>query len=398
MRKFVLPGAAAFAAAALSLCLGGGMAHAQESAEAAPVQVPSLHVVNTLGVSQETPEPSIPVNEVLNFLSDSINLAGYNVLSSRDRMSNGTSIRIVDARSGKDSDNDDQDSNAPVHGGIGQVYNDITSMEPEEVVHMVTSSPAFVPAVAGLALAGVGATAAAGIGLAGAAVVGGLAVGATTAAVVTQAALVNGLVIAHVALTPVRVFNNLAIVNTLAIAHITRHVIVATALLTPVLSVRFLAHKVNKFGKLQKLVGIGLLIGGAYAPADAAEKTTLLAVGAGLFVLGAAKNLPRALRKARLTRKVTKVVLFVPSIINGTALLTGLGVLDPSFLTAVIILLFPKSHLDPKAVTAETVALGKVLVKGLKGANALVAKYAPAVLAFLKEIAATGALPGPVAA
>ena len=110
---------------------------------------------------------------------------------------------------------------------------------------MVTSSPAFVPAVAGLALAGVGATAAAGIGLAGAAVVGGLAVGATTAAVVTQAALVNGLVIAHVALTPVRVFNNLAIVNTLAIAHITRHVIVATALLTPVLSVRFLAHKVN---------------------------------------------------------------------------------------------------------------------------------------------------------
>lgn len=385
MRKFVLPGAAAFAAAALSLCLGGGMAHAQESAEAAPVQVPSLHVVNTLGVSQETPEPSIPVNEVLNFLSDSINLAGYNVLSSRDRMSNGTSIRIVDARSGKDSDNDDQDSNAPVHGGIGQVYNDITSMEPEEVVDMVTSSPAFVPAVAGLALAGVGATAAAGIGLAG-------------AAVVTQAALVNGLVIAHVALTPVRVFNNLAIVNTLAIAHITRHVIVATALLTPVLSVRFLAHKVNKFGKLQKLVGIGLLIGGAYAPADAAEKTTLLAVGAGLFVLGAAKNLPRALRKARLTRKVTKVVLFVPSIINGTALLTGLGVLDPSFLTAVIILLFPKSHLDPKAVTAETVALGKVLVKGLKGANALVAKYAPAVLAFLKEIAATGALPGPVAA
>jgi membrane protein len=385
VRKFVLPGAAAFAAAALSLCLGGGMAHAQESAEAAPVQVPSLHVVNTLGVSQETPEPSIPVNEVLNFLSDSINLAGYNVLSSRDRMSNGTSIRIVDARSGKDSDNDDQDSNAPVHGGIGQVYNDITSMEPEEVVDMVTSSPAFVPAVAGLALAGVGATAAAGIGLAG-------------AAVVTQAALVNGLVIAHVALTPVRVFNNLAIVNTLAIAHITRHVIVATALLTPVLSVRFLAHKVNKFGKLQKLVGIGLLIGGAYAPADAAEKTTLLAVGAGLFVLGAAKNLPRALRKARLTRKVTKVVLFVPSIINGTALLTGLGVLDPSFLTAVIILLFPKSHLDPKAVTAETVALGKVLVKGLKGANALVAKYAPAVLAFLKEIAATGALPGPVAA
>lgn len=385
MRKFVLPGAAAFAAAALSLCLGGGMAHAQESAEAAPVQVPSLHVVNTLGVSQETPEPSIPVNEVLNFLSDSINLAGYNVLSSRDRMSNGTSIRIVDARSGKDSDNDDQDSNAPVHGGIGQVYNDITSMEPEEVVDMVTSSPAFVPAVAGLALAGVGATAAAGIGLAG-------------AAVVTQAALVNGLVIAHVALTPVRVFNNLAIVNTLAIAHITRHVIVATALLTPVLSVRFLAHKVNKFGKLQKLVGIGLLIGGAYAPADAAEKTTLLAVGAGLFVLGAAKNLPRALRKARLTRKVTKVVLFVPSIINGTALLTGLGVLDPSFLTAVITLLFPKSHLDPKAVTAETVALGKVLVKGLKGANALVAKYAPAVLAFLKEIAATGALPGPVAA
>ena len=39
-KKFVLPGAAAFAAAALSLCLGGGVAHAQETADlpAAPVQ------------------------------------------------------------------------------------------------------------------------------------------------------------------------------------------------------------------------------------------------------------------------------------------------------------------------------------------------------------------------
>lgn len=47
-KKFVLPGAAAFAAAALSLCLGGGVAHAQETADlpAAPVQTHSLHAAN----------------------------------------------------------------------------------------------------------------------------------------------------------------------------------------------------------------------------------------------------------------------------------------------------------------------------------------------------------------
>lgn len=41
--KFMIPGAAAVATAALSLLLGGGVANAQEAAQApAPVQVPAF--------------------------------------------------------------------------------------------------------------------------------------------------------------------------------------------------------------------------------------------------------------------------------------------------------------------------------------------------------------------
>ena len=88
-KKFVLPGAAAFAAAALSLCLGGGVAHAQETADlpAAPVQTHSLHAanLNPLSVPQEEGDgegssPNIPVGDILSFLSDSIYLVGRDVL------------------------------------------------------------------------------------------------------------------------------------------------------------------------------------------------------------------------------------------------------------------------------------------------------------------------------
>lgn len=73
-KKFVLPGAAAFAAAALSLCLGGGVAHAQETADlpAAPVQTHSLHAanLNPLSVPQEEGDgegssPNVPVGDIL---------------------------------------------------------------------------------------------------------------------------------------------------------------------------------------------------------------------------------------------------------------------------------------------------------------------------------------------
>lgn len=88
-KKFVLPGAAAFAAAALSLCLGGGVAHAQETADlpAAPVQTHSLHAanLNPLSVPQEEGDgegssPNVPVGDILSFLSDSIYLVGRDVL------------------------------------------------------------------------------------------------------------------------------------------------------------------------------------------------------------------------------------------------------------------------------------------------------------------------------
>lgn len=88
-KKFVLPGVAAFAAAALSLCLGGGVAHAQETADlpAAPVQTHSLHAanLNPLSVPQEEGDgegssPNVPVGDILSFLSDSIYLVGRDVL------------------------------------------------------------------------------------------------------------------------------------------------------------------------------------------------------------------------------------------------------------------------------------------------------------------------------
>lgn len=56
---FVLPGAAAFAAAALSLCLGGGVAHAQEATDnsVTSVHVQAPRIVDTVRVTNDSPTP-----------------------------------------------------------------------------------------------------------------------------------------------------------------------------------------------------------------------------------------------------------------------------------------------------------------------------------------------------
>ena len=87
MKKFMIPGAAAVATAALSLLLGGGVANAQEAAQApAPVQVPAIHVVDALDSAiKDAPQaPAVPASDVLTFLSDSINLLGRDILSTKD--------------------------------------------------------------------------------------------------------------------------------------------------------------------------------------------------------------------------------------------------------------------------------------------------------------------------
>lgn len=87
MKKFMIPGAAAVATAALSLLLGGGVANAQEAAQApAPVQVPAIHVVDALdsAIKDAPASPAVPASDVLTFLSDSINLLGRDILSTKD--------------------------------------------------------------------------------------------------------------------------------------------------------------------------------------------------------------------------------------------------------------------------------------------------------------------------
>lgn len=94
--KFVLPGAAAFAAAALSLCLGGGVAHAQEATDncyfCARASTSDRRHTN------DSPTPEAPVDGALAFLAESINLVGRDVLSQKEYMSRGPIIRVVDAR------------------------------------------------------------------------------------------------------------------------------------------------------------------------------------------------------------------------------------------------------------------------------------------------------------
>ena len=97
---FVLPGAAAFAAAALSLCLGGGVAHAQEATDnsVTSVHVQAPRIVDTVRVTNDSPTPEAPVDGALAFLAESINLVGRDVLSQKEYMSRGPIICVVDAR------------------------------------------------------------------------------------------------------------------------------------------------------------------------------------------------------------------------------------------------------------------------------------------------------------
>ncbi|WP_276771153.1 hypothetical protein [Lawsonella clevelandensis] len=98
MKKFMIPGAAAVATAALSLLLGGGVANAQEVAEVpAPVQVPAIHAVDALGSAiKDAPQsPAVPASDVLSFLSDSINLLGRDILSAKGLSAKGLSALVT---------------------------------------------------------------------------------------------------------------------------------------------------------------------------------------------------------------------------------------------------------------------------------------------------------------
>ena len=125
MKKFMIPGAAAVATAALSLLLGGGVANAQEAAQApAPVQVPAIHVVDALDSAiKDAPQaPAIPASDVLTFLSDSINLLGRDILSTKDFSAKSLSTLVK----AENTPADPQDPNAQsegegVMGVIGQV-------------------------------------------------------------------------------------------------------------------------------------------------------------------------------------------------------------------------------------------------------------------------------------
>lgn len=125
MKKFMIPGAAAVATAALSLLLGGGVANAQEAAQApAPVQVPAIHVVDALDSAiKDAPQaPAVPASDVLTFLSDSINLLGRDILSTKDFSAKSLSTLVK----AENTPADPQDPNAQsegegVMGVIGQV-------------------------------------------------------------------------------------------------------------------------------------------------------------------------------------------------------------------------------------------------------------------------------------
>lgn len=121
----MIPGAAAVATAALSLLLGGGVANAQEAAQApAPVQVPAIHVVDALDSAiKDAPQaPAVPASDVLTFLSDSINLLGRDILSTKDFSAKSLSTLVK----AENTPADPQDPNAQsegegVMGVIGQV-------------------------------------------------------------------------------------------------------------------------------------------------------------------------------------------------------------------------------------------------------------------------------------
>lgn len=121
----MIPGAAAVATAALSLLLGGGVANAQEVAEApAPVQVPAIHAVDALGSAiKDAPQsPAVPASDVLSFLSDSINLLGRDILSAKGLSAKGLSALVTTENPPVDpQDPNAQSEDEGVMGVIGQV-------------------------------------------------------------------------------------------------------------------------------------------------------------------------------------------------------------------------------------------------------------------------------------
>lgn len=125
MKKFMIPGAAAVATAALSLLLGGGVANAQEAAQApAPVQVPAIHVMDALDSAiKDAPQaPAIPASDVLTFLSDSINLLGRDILSTKDFSAKSLSALVKTENPPADpQDPNAQPKDEGVMGVIGQV-------------------------------------------------------------------------------------------------------------------------------------------------------------------------------------------------------------------------------------------------------------------------------------
>ena len=91
MRKFLVSGGVAIAAAAVSLCCGGAAANAQEvSTGHVSAQVVNHVKEATAGVLRNAQQrdvqqksPMVPTGEVLSFLADSLNLAGRDVLTGK---------------------------------------------------------------------------------------------------------------------------------------------------------------------------------------------------------------------------------------------------------------------------------------------------------------------------
>lgn len=188
VKKLFIPGAAAIAAAALSLFLGGGVAQAQEATQPeAPVQIPAVNIADAIDVSApEAPaEPAAPVNEVLNFLADSINLAGRDVLQKHvEEAVDATGIsKLLGTVETATFLNDEEPVDGTDNGaGTEEGGFDIASLAP------------FLAIPVGIALLAVPGALAGGVGGAAVAVFAGLA----AAAIVIAPAVIAGLAVATV--------------------------------------------------------------------------------------------------------------------------------------------------------------------------------------------------------
>lgn len=148
----MIPGAAAVATAALSLLLGGGVANAQEAAQApAPVQVPAIHVVSALDSAiKDAPQtPAVPASDVLTFLSDSINLLGRDILSTKDFSAKGLSTLVK----AENTPADPQDPNSKDNGALDMVLKVVPYVVPLLAIPALAVPGAGAGALAGAAVA-----------------------------------------------------------------------------------------------------------------------------------------------------------------------------------------------------------------------------------------------------